>query len=84
MSVRIGEVGTTEPALLYSSAAAEDPPTATHQGNQYTVRGTGLGTTAGDPNRPVNTAFDIDVHARSRDGHSQRTLSPRAVPGNTG
>ncbi|MCB9439228.1 MAG: lipoprotein LpqH [Mycolicibacterium sp.] len=62
MSVRIGEVGTTEPALLYSSAAAEDPPTATHQGNQYTVRGTGLGTTAGDPNRPVNTAFDIDVH----------------------
>lgn len=62
MSVRIGEVGTTEPALLYSSAATDTPPTATHQDGRYTVSGTGLGTTAGDPNRPVTTGFAIEVH----------------------
>lgn len=60
-SVHIGEVGSSDNALIYVSAVSGAAPELTRDGKSYTVSGTGLGTSGADATNPVDTPFEITV-----------------------
>lgn len=60
-SVSIGKVGSDGPALLYSEGVSDAPAQVTHDGKHYTVKGTGMGADATNPDAPTNMPFDIAV-----------------------
>lgn len=59
-SVHIGEVGSSDHALVFIDAVSATGPEVTHQDRRYTISGTGLGASA-DANQPIDTTFEIDV-----------------------
>lgn len=60
-SVHIGEVGSTDSALVYVAAVSGQPAQLSRDGKSYTISGTGMGTSGGDAVNPVDTAFELSV-----------------------
>lgn len=58
-SVSIGELGGEGPSVAYVEGVTGAPAQATHDGNSYTVSGTGTGAEASDPTKPVDLPFEI-------------------------
>jgi len=58
-SVSIGELGGEGPSVAYVEGVTGAPAQATHDGNTYTVSGTGTGAEASDPTKPVDLPFEI-------------------------
>jgi ipoprotein LpqH len=58
-SVSIGELGGDGPSVAYVEGVTGAPAQATHDGNTYTVSGTGTGAEASDPTKPVDLPFEI-------------------------
>ncbi len=60
-SVSIGDIGSDGPALAYVEGVSATSAVATHDGKNYTVTGSGMGSNSASTEPPVETPFDIAV-----------------------